>query len=137
MTQNGSSSHRVLLLGLEGTVHGKLSKILSQQNHSVWSRPFRPTSRSVDVSLRLAVRSGAEVICCSADPERYLLLVEAVQQRHLRVPVVVVSTEPNTSEWLDAIENGAWDYLGVPFESTHIQHVLDNAIKCSTRTELN
>ena len=137
MTRNGSTPHRVLLLGLEGTAFGKLSKILSQQKHSVSSGPFPPAPRSLEVSLRLVVNSGAEVVCCSADPQQLLSLVEAMQQRQLRVPVVVVSAEPNTSEWLDAIENGAWDYLGMPFESTHIQHVLENAIKCSNRTELN
>jgi DNA-binding NtrC family response regulator len=126
-----------LLLGLEGTVFGKLSKILSQQKHSVLSRPFRPTPRSLEVSLRLVVNSGAEVVCCSADPQQLASLIEAMHQRQLRVPVVVVSADPNTSEWLDAIESGAWDYLGTPFESTHIQHVLENASKCSNRTELN
>jgi len=126
-----------LLLGFERALHAQLTKILSQQNHAVWSQPFSSSSRSLQVSIGKLEKTAADVICCPADPETYPLVIAAVKQRHPQVPVVVVSTAPNTSEWLDAIEGGAWDYFGLPFEAAHILHVLENAVKCADRDDMN
>jgi DNA-binding NtrC family response regulator len=130
-------THRVLLLGFERALHAQLAKILSQQNHAVWAQPFSSRSRSIEASLGKLEKTPADVICCPADPETYPLVIAAVKQRHPQVPVVVVSTDPNTSEWLDAIEGGAWDYFGLPFEAAHILHVLENAVKCADRDDMN
>ena len=137
MAQQIGSTHRVLLLGFERALHAQLAKILSQQNHAVWSQPIASGSRSLQVSLGKLDKTAADVICCPADPETYPLVIAAVKQRHPQVPVVVVSTAPNTSEWLDAIERGAWDYFGLPFEAAHILHVLENAVKCADRDSMN
>jgi DNA-binding NtrC family response regulator len=137
VAQQIGSTHRVLLLGFERALHAELAKILSQQDHAVWSQPFSPSPCSLQVSLGKLDETAADVICCPADPETYPLVIAAVKQRHPQVPVVVVSTAPNTSEWLDAIEGGAWDYFGVPFEAAHIQYVLENAVKCADRDSMN
>jgi DNA-binding NtrC family response regulator len=137
VAQQIGSTHRVLLLGFERALHAQLTKILSQQNHAVWSQPFSSSSRSLQVWLGKLEKTPADVICCPADPETYPLVIAAVKQRHPQVPVVVVSTAPSTSEWLDAIESGAWDYFGAPFEAAHILHVLENAVKCADRDSMN
>lgn len=137
MAQQIGSTHSVLLLGFERALDAQLANILSQQNHAVWSQPFSFNARSLPVSLGKLEETAADVICCPADPETYPLVIAALKQRHPRVPVVVVSAAPNTSEWLDVIEGGAWDYFGVPFEASHILHVLENAVKCADRNSIN
>lgn len=125
--ETGSAPRRILLVGLEDRPLAQLTSILSEQNHSVCSRPFLSTTHLLDLIDRL----GADVVYCGSDPERYHSLVEAVRQKGSTVPIVVVSSSPSVSEWLDAIEAGAWDYVGAPFESKHIGHVLENALKCA------
>jgi DNA-binding NtrC family response regulator len=137
VAQQIGPTHRVLLLGFERSLHAPLAKILSQQNHAVWSQPFSSSSRSLQLSIGKLGKTAADVICCPADPQTYPLVIAAVRQRHPQVPVVVVSAAPNTSEWLDAIEGGAWDYFGLPFEAAHILHVLENAVKCADRDGMN
>ena len=126
------SSRRILLLGFEKAVYAKLAEILARQSHSVWPQPGGAGRRSLQTSLQLIEESAADVVCCPADTAHYPLLVNEVKKRELRVPVVVVSDSPNLSEWLDAIQAGAWDYFGAPFEAAHIRHVIDNAVQCAT-----
>lgn len=125
MTPYDFSPRKVLLLGLEEAPQRQIQDILSRQRHDIRSQPFPPVSQS----LALVDEWDADVICCAAKQEHYESLVEALRNRG--VPVVVVSSDPTVSEWLDAIEAGASDYLGAPFESKHIQHVLENVVRCS------
>jgi DNA-binding NtrC family response regulator len=72
---------------------------------------------------------GAELICCPAQPGQYGPLVKACQKNGRKIPVLVVTRTPAVSEWLDALEGGASDYFGPPFESGHIGWIIDSAAK--------
>lgn len=45
--------------------------------------------------------------------------------RSANVPVVIVSRNADTSQWLDAIEAGAADYAAPPFEPCHLRWILE------------
>jgi DNA-binding NtrC family response regulator len=42
------------------------------------------------------------------------------------LPAIVMSEKTNVSEWLDALEAGAADYCGAPFEPDHLARLLSS-----------
>ncbi|MGE5648086.1 MAG: hypothetical protein ACM336_20100 [Acidobacteriota bacterium] len=116
---------RILLFGLDEGLGSELRGVLTNQQQSVYSEPFVPPPGC----LRVVDRIGADLIFCSSERERYLALLEAIAQFRPDLPVVVVSRTPEVSEWLDAIEAGASDYCAAPFETSHIQWILDSTLK--------
>ncbi len=121
---------RILLLGIESGMTDHLEGILSRRRFKVYVRPFLPASQCLELIGAL----GPDVVCCSSEQRRYARLVESMKSLGMRVPVVVVSAAPELAEWLDAIEAGAWDYIGPPLESAHLQFVLENAMRCAGAT---
>jgi DNA-binding NtrC family response regulator len=116
---------RILLFGLEEGLGSELRGVLTNQQQSVYSEPFLAPPECLGVLDRI----GADLIFCSSDRERYLALLEAIGRHKPDLPVVVVSRTPEVSEWLDAIEAGASDYCAAPFETSHIQWILDSTLK--------
>ena len=45
------------------------------------------------------------------------------------LPVVIVNRLPENSRWLDALELGAADYCGAPFESQHLRWLIDSVMR--------
>jgi DNA-binding NtrC family response regulator len=116
---------RIVLFGLDDSLASELSRVLVSQQQTVISEPFVAPATCLDVVRR----TGAELIFCSSYRKRYLALLEAVGRFKPDLPVVVVSRVPEVAEWLDAIEAGASDYCAAPFETAHIQWILDSALK--------
>jgi DNA-binding response OmpR family regulator len=44
------------------------------------------------------------------------------------LPVIVVSRLPEVSAWLDALERGATDYCGAPFERKQLSWILNSSL---------
>lgn len=59
----------------------------------------------------------------------HVSLANLLQQVSRKVPVIVVSRNPETNEWLDAIEAGAADYCAPPFESAQLRWILQGAAR--------
>ena len=116
---------RIVLFGLDEGLGSELSHVLANQQQQVYAEPFLTPPECLGVVDQLS----ADLIFCSSDREQYLALLEAVGRHKPDLPVVVVSRTPEVSEWLDAIEAGASDYCAAPFETTHIQWILDSALK--------
>jgi len=124
---------KIVLFGLDDSLAGELRRVLVSQNQTVLSEAFL----SPRECLSFVQRVGAELVFCASHPIRCPALLEAVRRHKPDLPVVVVSRVPEVSEWLDAIEAGASDYCAAPFESAHIQWILDSALKHrSTATPL-
>jgi len=49
------------------------------------------------------------------------------------VPVIVVSRVPEVSSWLHALEQGAADYCGAPFEARQIRWALNSSLAPANR----
>lgn len=53
---------------------------------------------------------------------------EEARRRFPLCPIVVVSRLPEVSAWLDALDAGAADYCGAPFEPAHLSWMFRNLL---------
>ena len=49
------------------------------------------------------------------------------------MPVIVVSRLPEVSAWLQALEQGAADYCGAPFEARQVRWALNSSLAPANR----
>jgi len=115
---------KILLLGLPEDSSAELGRILLEQGHRVRSYPVYPASRA----LELINQHEARLVFCSAAPEYYKGLIQAIKPAHPGLPLVVVGRHAETSVWLEALESGATDYCVPPFESASVKWVLESAL---------
>lgn len=131
MSSQGTPA-RIVLFGLDDALASELRTVLAGGRQAVWAKPFL----SARECLGVVEEVGADLVFCASDRERYLALLEAIGRHKPELPVVVVSRTPEVSEWLDAIEAGASDYCAAPFESSHIQWILDSTLKRTAASRL-
>ena len=91
------------------------------------SAPVR-SAASVSRCLDLVRRLPADLVLCGADPVKYRPLLLALKNSGLNIPVLVVSRMPEVSEWLDALDSGAADYCGAPFEPQPVQWLIGSVL---------
>lgn len=109
---------RILLIGLETTIADELSRVLSQLGQSVHT---------------------AAQGCGAAEPGDIQLIfapeadLASVQRSRPGVPVIVVSRVPEVSAWLQALEQGAADYCGAPFEARQVRWALNSSLAPANR----
>jgi hypothetical protein len=101
-----ATSARVRLYSLDPAIAGDLSSALS----------------TLGVST---VRKNPQVVFCPAAPG----ILRRALRRFPRLPVVVVSRLPDVAGWLDALEAGAADYCSAPFESIHLNWILQSQLR--------
>jgi DNA-binding response OmpR family regulator len=104
---------RILLLGLDLTLADDLSRVLRQLGHTVKTAGMR------DVSLNVA---DVDLIFAGSEDFREALTF------HPSRPVIVTSRLPEMKSWISALEAGAADYCGAPFEPTQVRWVLNTAL---------
>ena len=104
---------KILLLGLDYSVADELSRVLRQLGQSVHIAPKR------DGALDAA---DADVIFAGSGDLRDALAVSPKR------PVIVTSRLPEVKAWLNALEDGAADYCGGPFEATQVRWLLNSAL---------
>ncbi len=109
---------RILLVGLESNMAEDLSRVLRQLGQSVYSAPAgNATALPGDIDLIFT-------------PEEDLAIVQRTQPG---VPVIVVSRLPEVSSWLCALEQGAADYCGAPFEARQVRWALNSSLAPANR----
>jgi DNA-binding NtrC family response regulator len=96
---------------------------------SVPVRAAASVSKCVDLVRRLP----ADIVLCGADPDKYRPLLLALKNSGLNIPVLVVSRMPEVTEWLDALEEGAADYCGAPFEQQQIRLLIGSVLRSTRR----
>jgi len=94
---------RVRLYGLDSLLAAELRLALSKLS-------IEPTNDDPNV-----------VFCPVEGP-----VFEEAQRRFPHCPIVVVSRLPEVSAWLDALDAGAADYCGAPFEPAHLSWMFRN-----------
>jgi DNA-binding response OmpR family regulator len=102
----------ILLLGLESTLAEDLSRVLTQLGQSVQTAALGSGAQESDLNL---------IFAPAAD-------LSAVLRERPGVPVIVVSRLPECSAWLDALEQGAADYCGAPFEARQVRWLLNSSL---------
>jgi DNA-binding NtrC family response regulator len=123
MRQEETPASKIVIFGLADRLASDSGKILSEQGHDVVSSPFLPAAQA----LNLIKKVNADFIFCDADPAHYLVLLEAIRRVNLGLPLVVVSPQPDTHAWLDALQAGATDFCAPPFESAALRWILESA----------
>lgn len=104
---------KILLLGLDTALAEDLSRVVTQLGHSV--RVATADHRKLDVS-------GFDLIFAGSDDFREALTFSPSR------PVIVTSRLPEMKAWISALEAGAADYCGAPFEPTQVRWVLNTAL---------
>ena len=104
---------RILLLGLDMTLADDLSRVLRQLGHTVKTAGLHDTPSGV---------TDSDLIFAGSDDFREALI------HYPSRPVIVTSRLPEMKSWISALEVGAADYCGAPFEATQVRWVLNTAL---------
>jgi DNA-binding response OmpR family regulator len=108
----------ILLVGLEATIADELTRVLRQLGQSV---------HTAVAGCDAAVPGEFHLVFA---PESDLL---STQRSYPGVPVIVVSRLPEVSSWLRALEQGAADYCGAPFEARQVRWALNSSLAPANR----
>lgn len=103
----------VLLLGLDCALAEDLSRVLRHLGHTVTVSARRESSPGA---------ANADLIFTDSNE------LDTALSLNPRLPVIVTSRLPEVTSWLNALEAGAADYCGAPFEATQVRWVLDTAL---------
>ena len=109
----------ILMLGLESDLAGNLENVLTQQGHTV---------ETVD-SIDAARRRSPDLIFAGGDGPDYREIIIRLTAARPAVPVVLVNRLPENARWLDALELGAADYCGAPFEPRQLRWLVDSVLR--------
>jgi DNA-binding response OmpR family regulator len=110
----------ILLFGLDNDLADSLVRILRKMNHMV---------RTTD-SLADAIRQpNTHVLFAGGDRDDYRETIRALVKRRPATAVIVVNRLPENARWLDALELGAADYCGAPFETVQVRWLLEGAMR--------
>lgn len=109
---------KILLIGLETDMADELSRVLRQLGQNV---------QTATAGGGVAETSDIQLIFT---PEADLA---KIQRSRPGVPVIVVSRIPEVSSWLHALEQGASDYCGAPFEARQVRWALNSSLAPTNR----
>jgi DNA-binding NtrC family response regulator len=118
--KRGSAMGSILLLGLDADLASPLTSILMQLGHQVIE------TNSVTRVLR---HKEARAVFVAGDNARYRETMSLLRTRRQDLPLILVNRLPENARWLDALEMGASDYCGAPFERVQIQWLLEGALR--------
>jgi response regulator RpfG family c-di-GMP phosphodiesterase len=114
---------RITLLGLPDDLAAALTLVLGEESHQV----------AVVRTLEDVRRDIPDVAFVSGDGPEFPHNVSWLLESMPRLPVVVVTRLPDSQRWLDALEAGAKDYCGAPFERTQLRWILDTVAPPTAR----
>ena len=126
MVQKKQAVSHIVVFGLSDSLTAELERVLTQEGSvKVYTHRSVPGPHSLNLLKTL----HADVVFCAAEPDRCRPLLEAMRQKQMNLPVVVVSRDAETANWVGALEAGAHDYCAPPFEPLHIRWILEAAAK--------
>ncbi len=109
----------IVLFGLESDLADSLAGILRRQGHNV----------QVTDSIQTTDQPGPQIVFAGGDGPDYRQMVSRLMAMRPRLPVVLVNRHPENARWLDALELGAADYCGAPFEPVQVQWVVNSVMR--------
>ena len=113
----------MILFGLESDLADELARILQHDGPDV------QMTRSMD---SMSHNSHAHIVFAGGDGPDYRDTVRTLVDRCPETPVVMVNRVPENSRWLDALELGASDYCGAPFEAVQVRWLVDAVMRASS-----
>jgi DNA-binding NtrC family response regulator len=115
---------RVALLGFPQDLASQLSRILLAEAHTVDHKRYIQD---------LAKRSRPSVVFICADSPGFEDAVTALKEAEPDLPFVVTTRMPNPTQWLNALEAGAADYCGAPFEAVQVRWIMGSVLRQQAR----
>jgi DNA-binding response OmpR family regulator len=110
---------RIILFGLDNDLADQLRSVLHQQGHQVHGSDSPEASEMWE----------ADILFAGGDGPDYRETVLHLTRRHPRLPLVLVNRHPENHRWLDALELGAADYCGAPFEPRQMSWLIDSVMR--------
>ncbi|HUP02850.1 MAG TPA: hypothetical protein VMU19_02595 [Bryobacteraceae bacterium] len=110
---------RVALLGLPQDLAAELSRYLLAEGHTVEHKRYIQD---------LAKRSRPSAVFLSGDSPDFQDTVAALKDAEPGLPFVVTTRMPDSARWLNALEAGAADYCGAPFESVQVRWIMSSIL---------
>jgi DNA-binding response OmpR family regulator len=110
----------IILLGMESDLAAQLSRVLRQHEHNV------TITNSME---RVVLHRSADIVFAGGDGPDYREIVRQLTARRPGLRVVLVNRLPENARWLDALELGAADYCGAPFESVQMRWLVDSVLR--------
>ena len=110
----------ITLLGLENDLAIELSRILRQHEHNV---------KITDSIETVVFQRDVDIVFAGGDGPDYRDIVRQLTARRPGLRVVLVNRLPENYRWLDALELGAADYCGAPFEPIHMRWLVDSVMR--------
>lgn len=110
----------ILLVRVPGDLAEPLSRVLLSQGHRI------VVTNSVESAVR---KADASILFVGGDGPDYRAVLQELTLRRRDAAVIVVNRLPENSRWLDALEMGAADYCGAPFEDIQINWLIEGALR--------
>jgi DNA-binding response OmpR family regulator len=106
---------RIVMLGIPDDLAIALTCVLRHEPHQIAAAPTLDDVRRSEPDVVFVTGDGPDF------PHNISLLLEAMPS----VPVVAVTRLPDSQRWVDALEAGARDYCGAPFETTQLRWIME------------
>jgi DNA-binding response OmpR family regulator len=110
----------IMLLGMENDLATQLSRVLRQNGHNV---------KNTDSIEKVLFQRDADIVFAGGDGPDYRETVRHLTALRPGLRVVLVNRLPENYRWLDALELGAADYCGAPFEPIHMRWLVDSVMR--------
>jgi len=111
---------KITLLGLENDLAAQLSRVLRQHEHKV---------QITDSMETVVLQRDLDIVFAGGDGPDYRDIVRQLTARRPGLRVVLVNRLPENARWLDALELGAADYCGAPFEPIQMRWLVDSVLR--------
>jgi DNA-binding response OmpR family regulator len=106
---------RVVFSGLDERSAVQLEDLLTFDGHKV---------RREHYLMPMAGFLNADIVFVGGLPRQYLPLLRRLRRVDTSLAVIVVAPDPQTSEWLDALEAGATDYCVPPLNMRQVRSLV-------------
>jgi len=110
---------KLLVVGLDQRTAGQMLRALPVDAHRV---EYRDNLTSVQ-DLR-----DADLVFAGGERNQCMSLLRRIKDAFPWLPCIVAARVPDTNDWLDALEAGATDYCGAPFESHQMELLIKSAL---------
>lgn len=106
---------RVILFDLPEDLGIRLASVLMAESHQVSRKRYLAD---------LARGANFSAVFISGDSPDFRQTLSRLRESYADLPVIVVSRHPDARQWLDALDGGATDYCGAPFERVQIRWIM-------------
>jgi DNA-binding response OmpR family regulator len=115
---------RVALLGLPEDLAQPLAQVLRAEAHQIYRKRYVQDFQH---------GPKATVVFISGDSPEFRSTIALLREAEPGLAVVVVTRLPGTSQWLDALDSGAADYCGAPFERVQVRWIMESVTRGQRR----